>query len=179
MSACAVYLLPSSSIIPCEGFDPLWLCGYFHPDIVLCCCCWWTVGKLHACHTCTFGDIRQFCIHIIFLPSAGCRFLRMINSWQVFTATICKTLLSSICLLSSGDFSPCASGCWYALQLRASPWPDAARPSQLHSPGPNLILSHQLFPAWFSVCQPLWENVLHIMTMQKNMPGVRFGSHVL
>lgn len=46
-----------------------------------------------------------------------------------------------------GDFSACASECWYVLQQSLhSPGPDAARPIRLHSPDPDLILRHQLFP---------------------------------
>lgn len=68
------------------------------------------------------------------LPSAGCWWTASLkHSWRV-GAWIHPTARSFVCLLNIGDFSPCASGRWYA-----------ARP--VLPPGPDLILHHQLFPA--------------------------------
>lgn len=156
---------------PFEVFDLLWRCGCFTPGTVWHCFCRWTAGRLHACHTFTINGARLHCIRFIALKSASTftapTYKTLDQLWQIFIVRFAK--LSLVLTLTSGDFPVLrqAAGMYSSGVLLSGP--DEVQPSRLHSPwpGPNPSTSAVSWLSRPSACQQLWENVLHIMTMQK------------
>lgn len=83
---------------------------------------------------------------------------------------MCKTWWSFICLLTQwGFFCLCVRllVCTTAEPPLPGPWCSAAHSAPFPRPRPNPSSSAVSWLWGLSTCQSLWENVLHIMTVQK------------
>lgn len=139
-----------------------------------CLCSLWSSLALQIClvqalsSTVVSDELLENCMHIIplpsmvlacvvfisyFLPSVGC-LLQNTPQNQLKTplyVLVCQIFIELTCEVSFvswpvGIFLPVrqAAGMYYSRP--PLPSPDAGRPIRLHSPGPDLILRHQLFP---------------------------------
>lgn len=127
---------------PCAVFDLLRHRGYFGHCRAL-------LSLLESCVHVILSPLGRICIHIIATSASSPLSERFTEPptrqemipCQIPAARICKTTQ-----FRSGIFLPVRQAA--GMYSRAAPLrsPDAARPSRLQSPGPDLILGHQLFP---------------------------------
>lgn len=119
------------------------------------CSCRWTGGRRHTCptftinstvlHACRTSAIIRLSLAEHFAAPASKHCVTLTHRCSRVELTKLNKVKES--LLTSWDFPPRASGCWYVLEHSSSPRPwCCAAQSAPFPPGPGLILRHQLFP---------------------------------